>query len=234
LEPEILNELQSLRSALRNAEAELQRVRDEGETRRDLVDILHEVMGDLPTDEIFHFLARRLARALRLSHASVIRAVPGAPTGVVATAFEQPYLHDLVIALDRYPEVVAALNGQIPVLIPDLESSPLYAALREGWVKDGTTITVRSVMALPFPIDGESKGVFLLRRTSEEPRFDAADVEFASEVVRSGVAAIQRAHPCRCTRHINECLVGVKHNLNAVSRLNPKFAGQASIGRFEG
>src|SRR5213593_832020 len=80
LEKEVLNELQSLRAALRNAEAELQRVRDEGESRRHLVDILHEVMGDLPTDEIFHFLARRLARALRLSHASVIRANAGAKT----------------------------------------------------------------------------------------------------------------------------------------------------------
>src|SRR5689334_4039282 len=78
LENEVLNELQSLKAALRKAQAELQRVRDEGESRRHLVDILHEVMGDLPTDEIFHFLARRLARALRLSHASVIRTNPGA------------------------------------------------------------------------------------------------------------------------------------------------------------
>src|SRR6266404_2018531 len=105
-----VNELQSLRAALRNAEAELQRVSDEGESRRHLVDILHEVMGDLPTDEIFHFLARRLARALRLSHASVIRANAGAKTGFVVTAFEQPYLHDLEIDLERYPEVVAAFD----------------------------------------------------------------------------------------------------------------------------
>jgi len=110
LENEVLNELQSLKAALRNAEAELQRVRDEGESRRHLVDILHEVMGDLPTDEIFHFLARRLARALRLSHASVIRSNPGAKTGIVVTAFEQPYLHELEIDLERYPEVVAAFD----------------------------------------------------------------------------------------------------------------------------
>ena len=133
LEKEGNDELQSLRAALRNAEAELQRVREEGESRRDLVDILHEVMGDLPTDEIFHFLVRRLARALRLSHASVIKANRDAKTGVVATAFEQPHLHDLEIELDRYPEVVAALNGRIPVLIPDLQASPLYTSLRESW-----------------------------------------------------------------------------------------------------
>jgi two-component system, cell cycle response regulator len=211
LEPEVINELQSLKLALRNAEAELQRVRDEVETRRDLVDILHEVMGDLPTDEIFHFLVRRLARALRLSHASVIRANPGARTGIVATAFEQPHLHDLEIELDRYPEVVEAFNGQIPVLIPDLESSPLYSSLRERWARDGTQVTVRSVMALPFPIDSDSMGVFLLRRTSEEPRFDAADVEFASTVVRSGVAAIQRANAIETARANNDRLEALAH-----------------------
>ena len=211
LENEAINELQSLRSALRKSEAELKRVRDEGESRRHLVDILHEVMGDLPTEEIFHFLARRLARALRLSHASVIRANPGSRTGIVATAFEQPYLHDLEIELDRYPEVVAALNGQIPVLIPDLDTSPLYTTLREGWAKEGTQVVVRSVMALPFPIDADSMGVFLLRRTAQEAKFDAADVEFASTVVRSGVAAIQKAHAIENARADNHRLETLAH-----------------------
>ncbi len=211
MEKEVLNELQSLRAALRNAEAELQRVRDEGESRRHLVDILHEVMGDRPTDEIFHFLARRLARALRLSHASVIRAKVGEKTGVVVTAFEQPYLHDLEIDLERYPEVVAAFDGQIPVLIPDLAISPLYSAVREGWARDGTQVMVRSVMALPFPIDADAMGVFLLRRTAQEPRFEAADVEFASTVVRSGVAAIQRANAIENARADNSRLEALAH-----------------------
>jgi two-component system cell cycle response regulator len=219
LEQEV-HELQSLRAALRNAEAELKRVREEGESRRDLVDILHQVMGDLPTDEIFHFLVRRLARALRLSHASVIKANQDAKTGIVATAFEQPHLHDLEIELDRYPEVVAALNGRIPVLIPDLQSSPLYASLREGWERGGTQVSVRSVMALPFPIDGENMGVFLLRRTSEEPRFDAADVEFASTVVRSGVAAIQRAHAIETARADNDRLEALAHTDHLTQLVN--------------
>jgi two-component system cell cycle response regulator len=208
------NEIQALRAALRKAEAELQRAHEEDESRKDLVDILHEVMGNLPTEEIFHLLARRLARALNLSHASVILANPGSPTGVVATAFEQPHLHDLQIELDKYPEVIAALHGRIPVLIPDLTYTPLYAGLREKWAKDGTQVNIRSVMALPFPLDGDNWGVFLLRRTEETPKFDAADVEFASTVVRSGVAAIQRAHAIETTRADN-------HRLEALAQTDP-------------
>ena len=208
------NEVQALRAALRKAEAELQRVREEGESRRHLVEILHDVMGNLPMEEIFHLLARRLARALNLSHASVIIASPGSTTGVVATAFEQPHLHDLEIELDKYPEVVSALHGRIPVLIPDLKYCPLYVPLREKWLRDGTKVTIRSVMALPFPLDGANMGVFLLRRTIDTPKFDAADVEFASTVVKSGVAAIQRAHAIESTRADN-------HRLEALAQTDP-------------
>jgi two-component system cell cycle response regulator len=208
------NEVQALRAALRKTEAELQRVREEGEARRHLVEILHDVMGNLPMEEVFHLLVRRLARALNLSHASVIIASPGSSTGVVATAFEQPHLHDLKIELDKYPEVVSALHGRIPVLIPDLEYCPLYAPVREKWLREGTKVNIRSVMALPFPLDDRKMGVFLLRRTDQTPKFDAGDVEFASTVVKSGVAAIQRAHAIETTRADN-------HRLEALAQTDP-------------
>ena len=214
MSPNSANEVQALRSALRKAEAELQRFRDAEESRKHLVEVLNEVMGNLPTEEIFHLLGRRLARALNLSHASVILANPGDRTGVVTTAFEQPQLHDLELELDKYPEVVSALHGQIPVLIPDLATTPLYAQLREKWSRDGTSVNIRSVMALPFPLDDSRGGVFLLRRTDESPRFDAADVQFAETVVKSGVAAIQRAHAIETTRADN-------HRLEALAQTDP-------------
>jgi two-component system cell cycle response regulator len=208
------NEVRALRAALRKTEAELQRFREAEESRRHLVEVLSEVMGNLPTEEIFHLLVRRLARALHLSHASVILANPGDRTGVVATAFEQPQLHDLEVELDKYPEVVSALHGQIPVLIPDLMFCPLYKPLREKWEREGTQVNIRSVMALPFPLDDSRGGVFLLRRTVDTPKFDAADVQFAETVVKSGVAAIQRAHAIETTRADN-------HRLEALAQTDP-------------
>lgn len=214
MEPQDGNEVQALRAALRNSEAELQRFRDQEESRKHLAEVLNEVMGNLPTEEIFHLMARRLARALNLSHASVIMANPGDKTGVVATAFEQPHLHDLVIEIDRYPEVVSALHGRIPVLIPDLQLSPLYASLRARWAAEGKHVNIRSVMALPFPIDTAKTGVFLLRRTIDTPVFDANDVKFAETVVKTGVAAIQRAHAIETTRADN-------HRLEALAQTDP-------------
>jgi len=161
-----LEEIEKLRSALRNAEAEVQRLLEEAAARGALVDILHDVMGSLSMGELFHMLARRLARALNLSHSSVIFAKSGDTHGTVASAHEDPQLENLQVELDKYPEIEAALAGEKPVLIPDIWHSDAYRVLREAWEKDGSVISVRSIIALPFRLDLERTGVFLLRRAA--------------------------------------------------------------------
>ena len=73
--------LRTTREALRRTEAELARARADAENRRKLVDILHEVTGDLAADEIYHLLARRVARALSVSHCAVVLAAPAGGAG---------------------------------------------------------------------------------------------------------------------------------------------------------
>jgi len=72
-------ELEKLRLALTRSESEVQRLLEEAAARGALVDILHDVMGSLSMGELFHMLARRLARALNLSHSSVIFAKTSVP-----------------------------------------------------------------------------------------------------------------------------------------------------------
>jgi two-component system cell cycle response regulator len=198
-------QLDTLRASLRDTEVELQRVRQEAENKRHLVDIMHDVMGNLSTEEIFHMVARRLARALHLSHSSVILAKPGDVRGTVATAFEQPNLQNLEIELDRYPEVSASLEQRRPVLIQDLQTSPWYARLREQWERDGTKINVRSIIALPFSFEKMRTGVFLLRRTMDQ------DVEFADTVIKSAVNAIEQAHAIEQAKADNARLEALAH-----------------------
>ncbi|MEK6612810.1 MAG: response regulator, partial [Gemmatimonadota bacterium] len=179
--------------ALLDAQEELERVRDDVENGRRLVDILHDVTGDLSSDEIYHILARRVARALSLSRCSVILAKPGDRVGVVATAFDNPALRNYEINLDGYPEIRAALEHGHPVLVEDLHTSPLYEDLRREWAANGMQIPIRSVIALPFTLGKVQAGVFFLRRMVDEPPLTNDDVEFADSVVKAAVAAIHRA-----------------------------------------
>src|SRR5256885_16307285 len=100
-----LEEIDKLRTALRKAEAEVQRLLDEAAARGALVDILHAVMGSLSMGELFHKLARRLARELNLRHSSVIFAKKGDKMGTVASAHEYPQLENLQVGLDKDPVI---------------------------------------------------------------------------------------------------------------------------------
>jgi two-component system, cell cycle response regulator len=196
-------ELDGARAALARREEELHRAREEAQHRRAMVDILHEVTGGLSSEEIYHILARRVARALNTSHCSVVLARAGDTYGTVATAYEHPSVLNHRIYLSKYPEIRRALSTGQPVLVEDLATDPLYAEERVRWSTEGIHVRIRSVIALPFAIDDGREGVFFLRRTGDEPPLNRADVEFADTVIRAAVGAIQRAQVIESTRADN-------------------------------
>ncbi|HVT40194.1 MAG TPA: diguanylate cyclase [Gemmatimonadaceae bacterium] len=203
--------LRATQRTLRSAEEELQRARDDAASRRKVVDILHEVTGDLSSGEICHILARRVARALRLSRCSIILAKPGDAVGLVAAAFDNPGLRDFRIHLERYPEIQRALALGRPVLVEDLRSHPLFAEVREQWRVNGTQVLSRSVITLPFLLGDMPSGVFFLRRRADEPPLATEDVEFADTVIKAAVAAIHRAQVIETTRADNARLEVLAH-----------------------
>ncbi len=181
------------RDALERTEAALQRAQDDAESRRQLVDILHEVTGDLSVSELYQLLVGRAARALGVSHCSVVLSHTGARTATVVAAVENPKITSLEVSLDKYPELQAALDTGQPVLVEDIATHPLYEGVRQVWGLEGTEVNIRSVIALPFTVDRGAYGVFLVRRTRDQQPLGPADLEFAEAVITAAVAVIQRA-----------------------------------------
>ena len=199
-------ELRLAREALRVTEQELVRARENVESNRRLVDILHEVTGELSSTEIYRILARRVARALDISHCSVVLARLGDATGTVAAAFEDQSIESLAIRLERYPEIVRALETGRPVLVTDAKSDPLFAEIRDVWTREGVDVTIRSVLTLPFSVDRWRSGVLFLRTERRERMLTREDAEFADIVVKAAVAAIKRAQALESTREDNRRL----------------------------
>lgn len=185
--------LRSAYETLREAREALNRVQEQADQRRHLMDILHDVTDELSSGEIYHLLARRVARALGLSQCSVVLARQGGTPRVVATAYETGISRDFVLSLDKYPELQTALDTGRPVLVENVMVNPLYRHVRETWARDGTRIATRSVIAIPFAMEPEEAGVFFLRRNLTEPPLTQGDVEFADTVIRAAVSATQRA-----------------------------------------
>lgn len=185
--------IRTTRLALLRTEEALARAQQDADSRRKLVDILHEVTGDLSVTELLHLLVRRAARALNVSHCSVVLAQPGDVEGTVVAAFENPGLQQLTVRLERYPELRLAMESGQPLLVEDVDTHPLYDEVRPLWDREGIDVAIRSVIALPFSIDRQQYGVFLVRRTREQERFGPEDLEFAEAVITAAVAVIQRA-----------------------------------------
>ncbi len=225
--------LRATRQTLERTEVALTRAQQDADSRRKLVDILHEVTGDLSVSELFHLLVRRAARALDVSHCSVVLARPGDTSAVVVAAYENPQLHDLVIQLDRYPELNAALDTGQPVLVEDLDTHPLYQDVRQVWGIEGIEVPIRSVMALPFSIDRGQYGVFLVRRTRDQERFGPADLEFAQAVITAAVAVIQRAQMVESTMADNARLEQLAHTDPLTQILNRRALTERITAEME-
>jgi two-component system cell cycle response regulator len=192
--------LRDAREELKSARAELTRARTEAEHNRKLVDILHDVTGDLSPDEIYHLLVRRVARALEIARCSLVLARPGDTHGVVATAYENPGLRNLEVDLARYPEIQAALDSQEPVLIQDIRNDSLYTSVRESWELEGQEVEIRSIIALPFQLDFRQAGVFFMRTAADEPPLTPEDVAFAETVIKAAVSAVRKAQLIETTQ----------------------------------
>jgi two-component system cell cycle response regulator len=173
---------------------ELVRAREEAQSRAAIVDILHEVTDSLKPEDIYHILARRIARELKIAKCSLVLAKPGDQVGVVVAAYENPMLRNLQIQLARYPEIERALAQGHAVLVEDVASDPLYADERLRWLREGITVPTRSAVALPFSMKDQQVGVFFLRTTGDDPPLTRADAQFAETVIRTAVAAIGKAY----------------------------------------
>ncbi|MGH7338131.1 MAG: response regulator, partial [Myxococcota bacterium] len=172
----------------------LAQAREEAKSRAAMVDILHEVTDSLKPDEIYHILARRVARALNISKCSMVLAKPGDQQGVVVAAYENPMLRNLQIELAKYPEIRTAVSTGRLVLVEDVATDPLYEEERRRWEREDINVPTRSAIALPFFTRGEQRGVFFLRTTGDDPPLTAADALFAETVIKSAVNAIEKAY----------------------------------------
>src|SRR2546426_12465191 len=124
----------------------------------------------------------------------MVLAKAGDQVGVVVAAYENPMLRNLQIELARYPEIQRALASGRAVLVEDVAADPLYAedGVRGG--REQLTVPPRPAVAFPFPMKDQQLGVFFLRTTGEDPPLPRADAQFAETVIRTAVAAIEKAY----------------------------------------
>src|SRR5882724_11472624 len=90
----------------------------------------------------------------------------------------------------------AAIVDILHEVTDSLKPDEIYHILvrRVAWQREQITVPTRSAVALPFSMKDQQLGVFFLRTTGEDPPLTRADAGFAETVIRTAVAAIEKAY----------------------------------------
>ena len=166
--------------------AELQRERDH---LRAIVDILEEISSSLHFVDILQTIARKLGDAFGLDRCAIFLAGEKDEVRLVAS-YEDPAIRNLVVDLNRYPELQRAFESKETVFIPDATSDPMLRSIRSTL----DTRKVRSIIVVPIQWQGTVIGAIFLRTERDAEPFSDADVHFCQVVASLTAKALRNAH----------------------------------------
>jgi two-component system, sensor histidine kinase ChiS len=165
---------------------ELQRERDHLVA---VVDILQEISASLHFVDILQTIARKLGETFGLDRCSIFLAGDQADIRLVAS-YEDPSIRNLVVDLDRYPELKRAFDSGETVFIPDAANDPM---LRD--VRDALHLrNVRSIIVVPIRWRRTVIGAIFLRTDRGATPFSDSDVRFCQVIASLTAKALRNAH----------------------------------------
>jgi GAF domain-containing protein len=171
---------------LRARVAELERERDHLIA---VVGILHDVSGTLHFTDILQAIARKLAQTFGLERCSIYLSGDAQGVRLMAT-FEDPSMQNVIVDLERYPELKHAFAKGETVFIPDASTDPrleqAQAALAER--------NVRSIIVVPIRSNGTTIGAIFLRTDRDAEPFSDRDIRFCQVVASLTATALRNAH----------------------------------------
>jgi hypothetical protein len=171
---------------LRSHVAELQRERDHLVA---VVDILQEISSSLHFVDILQSIARKLGDAFGLDRCAIFLAGEKDEVRLVAS-YEDPTIRNLVVDLNRYPELKRAFESKETVFIPDATNDPMLRSIKSAL----DTRNVRSIVVVPIQWQGAVIGAIFLRTERDADPFSDADVHFCQVVASLTAKALRNAH----------------------------------------
>ena len=155
-----------------------------------VVEILQEISGTLHFVDILQAIARKLGETFGLDRASIILADRGGRTARLVASYEDPTIRNLVIDLERYPEIRQAMDSGETVFIADATHDPLLQHVKGALDRR----KVRTITVVPIKYRGAAIGCMFLRTFKAGQSFSEADVRFCQVVAELTAKALRNAH----------------------------------------
>ena len=176
-------------TALRARVGELQRERDQLTA---IVDILEEISSSLHFVDILQSIARKLGETFGLDRCAIFLSAEHDEVRLIAS-YEDPTIRNLVVDLNRYPELKRAFESGETVFIPDAANEPMLRSAKAALAMRN----VRAIVVVPIRWEGAVIGAIFLRTLREEQNarpFSESDVRFCQTVASLTAKALRNAH----------------------------------------
>jgi len=154
-----------------------------------VVDILQSISASLHFEEILQTIARKLGEAFGLDRSSIFLAGERKEVRLVAS-YEDPSIRNLVVDLDRYPELKRAFKSGETVFVPDAMKDPMFLAVRD----ELDLRKVRSIVVVPIRWRQEVIGAIFLRTERGSDPFTETDLKFCQTIADLTGKALSNAH----------------------------------------
>jgi two-component system, sensor histidine kinase ChiS len=171
---------------LRDRVAELTRERNHLAA---IVDILQEVSASLHFVDVLQTIARKLGETFGLDRCAIFLSGDKDEVRLVAS-YEDPTIRNLVVDLNRYPELKRAFESGETVFIPDAANDPMLRSIKSHL----DLRNVRSIVVVPIRWEGSVIGAIFLRTERDADPFSEVDVHFCQTVASLTAKALRNAH----------------------------------------
>jgi GAF domain-containing protein len=173
-------------TGLRARVGELQRERDQLTA---IVDILEEISSSLHFVDILSSIARKLGEIFGLDRCAIFLSTHKDEVRLIAS-YEDPTIRNLVVDLNRYPELKRAFESGETVFIPDAANEPMLRGVQAALAMRN----VRSIVVVPIRWEGAVIGAIFLRTDRGAHSFSETDVHFCQTVASITAKALRNAH----------------------------------------
>jgi len=153
-----------------------------------IVDILQEVASSLHFIDVLQTIARKLGETFGLDRCSIFLSGEKSEVRLVAS-YEDPSIRNLIVDLNRYPELKRAFDSGETVFIPDAANDPELASIKSTL----DTRNVRSIIVVPIRWEGSVIGAIFLRTERDAEPFSDSDVRFSQTVASLTAKALRNA-----------------------------------------
>lgn len=172
--------------------AELRRERDQLVAT---VEILQVVSESIHFGDILQAITRKLGETFGLDRCSIFLTGESEEVRVVAS-YEDATIRNLVVDVERYPELKRALGSGQTVFIADALTEPMLEPVRHTL----DLRKVRSIIVVPIRWRGIVIGAIFVRTERNGMAFSESDVRFCQAVAALTAKALHNSHRFEAVR----------------------------------